>query len=125
MNNMEHSKVDIGKVIWRFFGAFILYILLVAAALWWFGVPVKAHEATHDHGPVWQYDKDCCSNNDCERVASAEVNPVDGRVYYQTKFGRKAVGDTTKIRPSGDQYTHACIVDWWTEVYCLYVPGGN
>ncbi len=86
--------------------------------------PLPAHEAhsPSEAGTGWQYDKDCCGEQDCAPITGSHTGP-DGKVYYTNKYGTKAFEEGfTKLRPSQDQFTHACI--FGERLWCLYVPGG-
>ena len=77
----------------------------------------RAHD-THKH---WDYDGYCCGTGDCEPILEAKAGP-DGKMYYTTRLGTKAVVPQTHILQSKDQYTHACIFQ--DRLHCLYLPGG-
>ncbi len=76
----------------------------------------KAHEAPSG----WHYDWDCCGSADCMPIEMAQQ--VDGRYYYTTKLGTKAIVPQTKIRESKDSLTHVCIHQ--DILWCIYIPGG-
>lgn len=103
--------------------------LLVAAAT----APVAAHQAPSG----WEYDRWCCSNNDCAPIAAEYVRMTPGGWRVDIPAGGhpmvKEVGTTrlfkdhqVKFAPDG-QY-HACVVtdEFGTGdsafVRCLYVP---
>lgn len=116
----------------------------VAKRRWWIWlvglaalvVAAAAAVAQHEHptGAAHWYDYDCCGLKDCEPISAGLVSVTDGKTYYTTSFGTYAVqpktvvGDgptvyETKIRPSKDGQTHACIYNG--QLWCLYLPGGT
>lgn len=100
------------------------------------GVLAAGGAAAHQAPSGWLYDPECCSHHDCAQVADEAVREVQGgyavRVepgtHIMVPAGRPAVtsfvphGDT-RIRPSGDQHRHVCIVGG--RVICLYMPPGG
>lgn len=76
----------------------------------------RAHEAPSG----WLYDGDCCGSADCFPIDN--VMQIDGKYFYTTKLGSKAIVPQTKMRRSKDSLTHACIHQ--DILWCLYVPDG-
>lgn len=106
----------------------LLWLAGLIAAAGFLGLALTTPAPAHS----W-YDGDCCGHDDCEPISGGYVDKVDGKTYYTTKLGTYAVvpdhvvvdGVTrfqTKIRPSKDSQTHACV--YQNQLWCLYVPGG-
>lgn len=104
---------------WIMAGAVLAYAVLLGLLVATIPSPAPGHEAPSG----WTYDADCCGKNDCAPVTKAEFK--DGKWFYSTQFGTAAVGERTKFRESKDALTHACIVKWDPEVYCLYNGAAN
>lgn len=104
---------------WLMAGAMLAYAILIGLML----ITLPAKAPAHKAPSGWTYDTDCCGKNDCAPVTKAEFK--DGKWWYSTQFGTKAVGPSTKFRESKDALTHVCIVAWSPDVYCLYNGAGN
>lgn len=103
----------------------------LALALIALAVPAAAHRAPTG----WAYDHECCHTQDCAPVPDAAVREVAGGYAVRIEPGTHpmlrsgpaleafvAHGDP-RIRPSGDQHRHACVIG--DRVICLYVPPGG
>lgn len=110
-----------------------------AAALAGLLMAWSAH--AHQAPSGWEYDRDCCDNKDCAQVGDGAVTEVEGgfRVYLPPGSHPFVSGRTVdvfiphqgpdgrlnpKIRPSGDEFRHACVAPWG-HVYCIYIPPGG
>ena len=86
---------------------FIISVLMLVL----FVTSVNAHS--------W-YDRDCCSDNDCEPV---KVHTDEGGNFAILKNGKKwYIDKPLYIRPSQDENYHVCV--YQNMVWCLYVPTG-
>ena len=80
----------------------------------------------HPTGATHWYDAGCCSREDCEAVEPGAITqtPEGYRVRYLTSRGFVADGiipyGSSAIRPSRDQYEHACATT--QRVLCIYLP---
>lgn len=80
----------------------------------------------HPDGATHWYDQGCCSMSDCEPVEPGAITqtPEGYRVRYLTSRGFVADGivpyGSSAIRPSRDQYEHACATT--QRVLCIYLP---
>ena len=118
---MTGATITRTKRILAFLGVILLGVLLADSI-------VRAHEAPTG----WAYDAWCCSDRDCRRVQAGEVTfetaPAAGyRVRASGVNEFIPLGDP-RIRQSGDQDMHFCIVGGGRSeipptVRCLYVGG--
>lgn len=98
---------------------------------------VAAPAYAHDAPTGWAYDTECCGGWDCAAMADGAVREVAGGYSVVVVPGSHPMvpasaaepvrgfvpfGDR-RIRPSGDEHRHVCIVGG--RVYCLYVPAGG
>lgn len=75
---------------------------------------------SHEAPTGWEYDYDCCGNNDCEPV---KIETDSGGSYAVLKNGQKwYITKPKSVRPSQDDNYHVCI--HMNQVWCLYVPTG-
>lgn len=113
--------------------ALVVAVVAVAGALLAAGLSrARAHTAPSG----WAYDTECCSTRDCAPAAPGTVNEVRGGYEIVLRPGshpsaRSVVvrdfvphGDP-RIRPSGDEYRHVCVIPGSQRVLCLYVPPGG
>lgn len=72
---------------------------------------------SHKTDSGWEYDSECCSDQDCAEVLSIEQLPNNG-IKVTTKIGVGVMIPTTKMKISKDDKDHACIV--FDKVICFY-----
>jgi len=88
----------------RWFLAYVFVCLLVA--LWIVDQKAYAHKAPSG----WEYPKHCCNEQDCGQVTAPPKYSPDGLyVILTNKFGT-ARCPIAMIKPSKDEFWHACIV---------------
>jgi hypothetical protein len=97
-------------------GLLLLGVLVVALA--------------HQAPSGWSYDAACCSDSDCAMVPPGAIREASGGYAVEmVPRGSDPVrafiphGDE-RIRPSGDEFRHACIGPHTRQVICIYVPAG-
>lgn len=103
----------------------------LALALALAALPAAAHRAPTG----WAYDHECCHTLDCAPVADVAIREVSGGYAVRIEPGTHPMlragaavealiphGDP-RIRASGDQHRHACLVGG--RVICIYVPPGG
>ena len=74
---------------------------------------------SHDFYDAW-----CCSGKDCAPITVDATRTQDGKQYYGHHLGSYPVEEGhTRIMPSPDHQTHACIFNG--RLRCLYIPGGS
>jgi hypothetical protein len=81
-------------------------------------------------GSAWGhsfYDRECCSNQDCEPVSAVAYVASDSSrlpvMVVTTSHGTRPVTPHTSIRESKDGRMHGCIFGEF--LLCLYVPPGS
>jgi hypothetical protein len=90
----------------------LLILFAICAALAFFTTMARPHS--------W-YEGDCCSNNDCFKVANEDVVEIEGGWKYLPTGNE--FKDPKKIRPSRDGKFHVCIMG--TTSMCIYIVQGT
>lgn len=89
----------------------------------------------------WEYDRECCHNDDCAPVDNVIVYKSEdptkpGKIVYSVmipdladpkhlKMYSAAVDEDTKFKESKDHNTHACVNRYNGKLICIYLPMGN
>lgn len=111
----------------------IRLVLTVLAGLLIFCWILFMNAFGHEAGPGWQYDMECCHDQDCAPVIKAEISsystvyglvpPVLSPMTVTTIHGTGDVPNDMPRRISKDARMHACIRNGI--VICIYVPPGS
>jgi hypothetical protein len=116
------------RALGRWMGVWTILGLAIVAAVAWWAVPARGHEAPAG----WSYDPACCSDYDCAPIPASAVSlaPDGWRLRLapgQHPFVRAPLdavvpfGDH-RLRRSGDGGWHACISPTTGRVLCVYEP---
>lgn len=92
----------------------------------------------HDAPSGWRYDAECCSSRDCAQALPGAVREVLGGyaitllpgTHPMVPRGSEPVREFVphgdwRIRPSGDEHRHVCVLPHAQRVLCIYIPSGG
>ena len=99
--------------------AIVVVLSIIATVVHFHSAPTQAHD--------W-YPKECCQDNDCAPVESAQLVPAGNgllQLVVTSKHGTAVVPQNIPRRLSKDSRMHVCLLpDPWggMDVMCLFVP---
>lgn len=95
--------------------AILVILLWIVILVFLFGRPAFAHKAPSG----WEYDKSCCSGEDCSMLppGAVEITPNGYRVTVRPEDNKQLIEtkvyeipfNTSGLRISGDAFYHICL----------------